>query len=310
MAGNRLLSARPLILQADPRKAGAAVRSKCRLAEVPAPRALLTPATRATHPAGRQTEPAEIRGLSRTESRAALPVGPFAESSPPGPAIDFEHAYHLYKRRVYAKCLHMIGNEADAEDLTQEVFLQVFRKLHSFRGESAFATWLYRVAVNVVLVRLRRKTLNLASFEEVLELKEGMATLQEVLGAPDQMLTSAIDRLNLQDALSQMPAGYKQVFFMHDVEGYRHREIARILGLSEGTSKSQLYKARVRLRQLLGERDAQPLPNRVVGTPRRLSQGAGRSSSRRSDFPAHAPCPAGRENPAHFTGVPDRSFRE
>ena len=166
-------------------------------------------------------------------------------------AIDFEHAYRMYSRRVYAKCLHMVGNQAEAEDLTQEVFLQLFRKMDSFRGESAFSTWLYRVAVNVVLMRLRRKSLVTSSLEEVTELKEGIFSLQQVLGAPDRALTTAIDRLNLERAVSQMPAGYRQVFLLHYVEGYGHGEIARILGLSIGTSKSQLYKARVRLRQLL-----------------------------------------------------------
>lgn len=187
-----------------------------------------------------------------------------------GSAMDFEHAYRIYGRRVYAKCLHMVGNEAEAEDLTQEVFLQLFRKLDSFRGESAFATWLYRVAVNVVLMHLRRKSLITTSLEEVTELKEGIFSLQQVLGAPDRALTTAIDRLNLERAFSQMPAGYRQVFLMHYVEGHGHREIARILGLSIGTSKSQLFKARVRLRQLLrggriqttGKRGWQPAANR------------------------------------------------
>jgi RNA polymerase sigma-70 factor (ECF subfamily) len=216
----------------------------------------------------------------------------------PQSQAQFEDAYHLYNRRVYAKCLYMIGNEADAEDLTQDVFLQVFRKIDSFRGESAFATWLYRVAVNVVLVRLRRKTLNTTSVEEAVEMKEGIASLQEVLGGPDQMLTTAIDRLNLEDAFSQMPAGYRQVFLLHDVEGYRHREIARILGLSVGTSKSQLYKARIWLRELLGEGEARPLRSRGGGAPlRHLSQGAGRTPTRHSNFAAQAPCPEGKIRP-------------
>jgi RNA polymerase sigma-70 factor (ECF subfamily) len=167
------------------------------------------------------------------------------------PSMDFERAYRLYSRRVYSKCLHMVGNEAEAEDLTQEVFLQLFRKMDSFRGESAFTTWLYRVAVNVVLMRLRRKSLSTTSLEDVIEVRGGVLSLTQILGAPDQALTSALDRLNLERAVSQMPAGYKQIFLMHYVEGYGHREIARMLGLSIGTSKSQLYKARVRLRQLL-----------------------------------------------------------
>jgi RNA polymerase sigma-70 factor, ECF subfamily len=172
--------------------------------------------------------------------------------------MDFDRAYRMYSRRVYSKCLHMVGNEAEAEDLTQEVFLQLFRKMDSFRGESAFTTWLYRIAVNVVLMRLRRKPLNTTSLEEVIEVRGGVLSLSQILGAPDRALATALERLNLERAVSQMPAGYKQVFLMHYVEGYGHREIARMLGLSVGTSKSQLYKARVRLRQLLRGGEAGP----------------------------------------------------
>jgi RNA polymerase sigma-70 factor (ECF subfamily) len=180
----------------------------------------------------------------------------------------------------------MVGNEAEAEDLTQEVFLQLFRKMHSFRGESAFSTWLYRVAVNVVLMRLRRKSLTTSSLDEVIELKEGTLSLHQILGAPDGELTTAIDRLNLERAVAQMPAGYKQVFLLHYVEGYGHREISRILGLSIGTSKSQLYKARVRLRQLLRAGESKQLREGVSSQPRHLSRIVGRRSRRphRSSF--------------------------
>jgi len=186
------------------------------------------------------------------------------------PTMDFDRAYRMYSRRVYSKCLHMVGNEAEAEDLTQEVFLQLFRKMDSFRGESAFTTWLYRVAVNVVLMRLRRKSLSTSSLEDVIEVRGGVLSLTQILGAPDQALTTALDRLNLERAVSQMPAGYKQVFLMHYVEGYGHREIARMLGLSIGTSKSQLYKARVRLRQLLRAGEAGPRRTGVGAAPRSL----------------------------------------
>jgi RNA polymerase sigma-70 factor (ECF subfamily) len=194
--------------------------------------------------------------------------------------MDFERAYRMYRRRVYTKCLHMVGNEADAEDLTQEVFLQLFRKMDSFRGESAFATWLYRLAVNVVLMRLRKKSLATSSLEEAIEWKEGILSLQQVLGAPDRTLTTAVDRLHLEHAVAQMPPGYKQVFLLHYVEGYGHREIARLLGLSIGTSKSQLYKARVRLRQLLRPGASQQLRRGANGQPGHLSQIAGRTSRR------------------------------
>lgn len=167
------------------------------------------------------------------------------------------------------------GRNTTAELDTQEVFLQLFRKIYTFGGESAFATWLYRLAVNVVLMRLRRKQLNASSLEEVVELKEGTLSLDEVLGAPDGALTTAIDRLNLERAVGQMPAGYKQMFLLHYVEGFGHREIGRILGFSMGTSKSQLYKARVRLRQLLWAGESNQLRGGVspawTSSPRRGS---------------------------------------
>ena len=195
-------------------------------------------------------------------------------------ATDFERAYRMYSRRVYSKCLHMVGNEAEAEDLTQEVFLQLFRKMDTFRGESAFSTWLYRLAVNVVLMRLRRKSLSTSSLEEVIGVQEGSLSLQQVLGAPDSALSTAIDRLNLERAVSQMPAGYKQVFLLHYLEGYGHREIARLLGLSIGTSKSQLYKARVRLRQLLRRGESKQWQGGVSRWPPQVLQGAGGRSKR------------------------------
>jgi RNA polymerase sigma-70 factor, ECF subfamily len=205
--------------------------------------------------------------------------------------IDFESAYRRYSRRVYSKCLHMVGNEAEAEDLTQEVFLQLFRKMDSFRGESAFTTWLYRIAVNVVLMRLRRKSLVSTSLEEVIEVGDGIISLEQVLGVPDRALTTIFDRLRLEHAVSQMPAGYKQVFLPHYVEGYGHREIARRLGLSIGTSKSQLYKARARLRQLLRGEYPQPRGSRVSHQPSRFSQ-VPRRSRRSSRLSIARPCVA------------------
>jgi len=192
--------------------------------------------------------------------------------------MDFERAYRMYRRRVYTKCLRMVGNEAEAEDLTQEVFLQLFRKMDSFRGESAFSTWLYRIAINVVLMRLRKKSLTTSPLQEVIEAREGIFSLEQVLGTSDRALTSAIDRLHVERAVAEMPAGYKQVFLLHYVEGYGHREIARILGLSIGTSKSQLYKARVRLRQLLRAGASQQVRGGVNRQPPHLSQIAARRS--------------------------------
>ncbi|HXN22150.1 MAG TPA: sigma-70 family RNA polymerase sigma factor [Candidatus Dormibacteraeota bacterium] len=170
-----------------------------------------------------------------------------------GDAKAFEFLYRLHNRRVYALCLRMLGNTSDAEDLTQEAFLQLFRKISTFRGESAFSTWLHRLAVNVVLMRLRKKSLPTDSLEETTEPDEETGGPRRDIGAPDLRLTGSIDRVNLQRCVEQLPPGYRTVFVLHDVQGYEHNEIANIMGCSIGNSKSQLHKARMRLRELLQE---------------------------------------------------------
>jgi RNA polymerase sigma-70 factor (ECF subfamily) len=147
----------------------------------------------------------------------------------------------------------MVGNTAEAEDLSQEAFLQLFRKIHTFRGESAFSTWLHRLAVNVVLMRLRKKSLPETSLDEATEPDEESGGPRKDIGAPDPSLVGSIDRVNLERAIEQLPPGYKQVFVLHDVQGYEHNEIADIMDCSIGNSKSQLHKARMRLRELLQE---------------------------------------------------------
>lgn len=174
-----------------------------------------------------------------------------------GDAAAFEQLYRLHSRRVYALCLRMVGNTAEAEDLAQEAFLQLFRKIHTFRGESAFSTWLHRLAVNVVLMKLRKKTLPETSLEETTEPDEETGGPRRDIGGPDALLTGSIDRVNLERAVEQLPPGYKTVFVLHDVQGYEHNEIAEIMGCSIGNSKSQLHKARLRLRELLQEEQRQ-----------------------------------------------------
>ncbi|HYL15429.1 MAG TPA: sigma-70 family RNA polymerase sigma factor [Terriglobales bacterium] len=166
-----------------------------------------------------------------------------------GDAEAFEVLYNLHKRRVYSLCLRMTTNTAEAEDLTQEAFLQLFRKIGTFRGESAFSTWLHRMAVNVVLMRLRKKGLQVVPIEETVETEE--ETPKKELGAPDPALAGSIDRLQMQKAVESLPPGYRTIFVLHDVEGYEHNEIAEIVGCSIGNSKSQLHKARMKLRELL-----------------------------------------------------------
>jgi RNA polymerase sigma-70 factor (ECF subfamily) len=170
-----------------------------------------------------------------------------------GDAAAFEFLYELHSRRVYALCLRMVGNPADAEDLSQEAFLQLFRKIGTFRGESAFSTWLHRMTVNVVLMRLRKKTLPTDSLEETLEPDAESSGPKRDVGAPDLRLSGAVDRVNLERSIEQLPPGYRTVFVLHDVQGYEHNEIAGIMGCSVGNSKSQLHKARTRLRELLQE---------------------------------------------------------
>jgi RNA polymerase sigma-70 factor (ECF subfamily) len=172
-----------------------------------------------------------------------------------GDRTAFERLYRLHSRRVYAVCLRMVGNSGEAEDLTQEAFLLMLRKIHTFRGESAFTTWLHRLAVNLVLMRLRKKSPPIVSIEATLDPADETASPHpaSMIGAPDLLLEGAIDRINLERCIERLPVGYRAVFVLHDVQGYEHHEIAGILGRSVGVSKSQLHKARTRLRELLHE---------------------------------------------------------
>jgi len=162
----------------------------------------------------------------------------------------FESLYGMHKRRVYSLCLRMTSNTAEAEDLTQEAFLQLYRKIATFRGESAFSTWLHRLAVNVVLMHLRKKGLPEVSLQETLEPAEEDGPKKDI-GAQDQVLAGSIDRVNLERAIESLPPGYRIIFVLHDIEGYEHNEIAEMMGCSIGNSKSQLHKARMKLRDLL-----------------------------------------------------------
>lgn len=170
-----------------------------------------------------------------------------------GDEFAFERLYRMHNRRVYALCLRMVGRTAEAEDLTQEAFLQLFRKISTFRGESAFSTWLHRLSVNVVLMRLRKKTIAESSLEEATEPDEESGGPRRDFGSADPLLSGSVDRINLQRAVHKLPPGYRAVFELHDIQGYEHNEIADIMGCSIGNSKSQLHKARTRLRELLHE---------------------------------------------------------
>jgi RNA polymerase sigma-70 factor, ECF subfamily len=158
----------------------------------------------------------------------------------------FEIIYQRYNRRTYSLCLRMTANQTEAEDLTQEVFIQLFRKIGSFRGDSAFSTWLHRLTVNQVLMHFRRRSVKNEKTSEDGEIPE-----QTAAGSSNPNRMQVIDRIALKKAIGELPPGYKNVFVLHDVEGYEHEEVARRLGISVGTSKSQLHKARLKLRSLL-----------------------------------------------------------
>jgi RNA polymerase sigma-70 factor, ECF subfamily len=188
----------------------------------------------------------------RSESGTAdLPEAEAIRLAQQGDPAAFEHLYRLHCRRAYTLCFKMVRDPTEAEDLTQEVFLQVFRKIHTFRNESAFSTWLHRLAFNVVLMRLRKKTLAVTSLEDATGPDEENGRPPKDFGEPDLRLAGLVDRLNLDRAIAKLPPGYRLIFELHDVQGYEHNEIAEILGHSVGNSKSQLHKARMRLRQEL-----------------------------------------------------------
>jgi RNA polymerase sigma-70 factor (ECF subfamily) len=162
----------------------------------------------------------------------------------------FATLFQLHKKRVYSVCLQMTKDVADAEDLTQEAFLQVFRSVNSFRGDSAFSTWLYRVAVNTVLMKLRRrKTPPILSLDEPVSAES--PSLKRDVGKADPRLSGTVDRIALRRAMEELPEGCRQIFDLHEVEGYQHHEIAQMLDCSVGNSKSQLHKAKMKMRDLL-----------------------------------------------------------
>lgn len=173
-----------------------------------------------------------------------------------GDMVAFEEVYNRHHRRVYSICLRMLQNPSEAEDLTQDVFIQLYRKIGSFRGDSAFTTWLHRMTVNQVLMHFRKRSVK---FEKTTE--EGETPDQILPGTANPEKMRVIDKIALDHAIEQLPTGYKNVFVLHDVEGYEHEEVAGILGCSVGTSKSQLHKARLKLQKLL-KKKANP---RMIG---------------------------------------------
>src|SRR6202795_2721784 len=144
-----------------------------------------------------------------------------------GESEAFADLFHAHKARIYSVCLRMTNNTAQAEDLTQDAFLQVFRKLGSFRGDSALSTWLYRIAVNTVLMHFRKKALKQVSLDE--PYSQDAKLVRREYGSKDDRLSGSVDRIALARAIKELPDGYRTIFLLHEVDGYEHQEIAQLL---------------------------------------------------------------------------------
>jgi RNA polymerase sigma-70 factor (ECF subfamily) len=182
-----------------------------------------------------------------SDTKTNRPDEDLARLAAAGDATAFEEIHSRYRRFVYNIAFRMTGNEADAEDLTQDSFICVLRWIGSFRGEAAFTTWLYRLVVNQVRTHFRRRRKrpeDQTSDEEVLERELSVARRANANPA-------VIDRIAIEEAARRLPPGYRTAFILHDVEGYEHKEVAGMLGRTTGCSKSQLHKARAGLRKLL-----------------------------------------------------------
>src|SRR5438067_2933229 len=199
----------------------------------------------ATLQAGRSERTHERVAAIETE-KPRTPDYELTQRAAGGDMKAFEELYQRHNRRVYSLCLRMTGNVVEAEDLAQEVFIQLFRKVGSFRGESAITTWLHRLTVNQVLMHFRKRGVRMEQTTD-----DGDVPVQIVKGTENPNQMPVIDRIALERAIDKLPPGYRAVFVLHDVEGHEHEEIAKLLGCSVGTSKSQLHKARMKLRGLL-----------------------------------------------------------
>ena len=156
----------------------------------------------------------------------------------------FETVYRQHAPRIYALATRMAGSQDEGEDLLQEIFLQAHRKLASFKGDAALGTWLYRLAVTHCLDFVRSRQAKMRKVTDTLD--------ADAAAQPMARRETPIAKIDLERAVAQLPAGCREAFVLHDVEGYDHREVAEMLGIAEGTSKSQVFKARMKLRGLLG----------------------------------------------------------
>lgn len=207
----------------------------------------------------------DTNSTARYDSDAEL-----VRSAQEGDSDAFASLFHTHKARIYSVCLRMTNNAAEAEDLTQDAFLQVFRKLATFRGDSALSTWLYRIAVNTVLMHFRKKVLRQISLDE--PYNQDAKVVRREYGSRDDRLTGSVDRIALARAIKELPDGYRTIFLLHEVEGYEHQEIAELLDCSVGNSKSQLHKAKLRIRELLGRARQEEEAGRATRPARQRSK--------------------------------------
>ncbi len=163
-----------------------------------------------------------------------------------GDVSAFETLYRQHAARIYSLACRMAGSPEDGEDLLQGIFLQVYRKLGSFKGDAAIGPWLYRLALNHCLDYVRSRQARMNKLTETLDAESSFE--------PIARRDTPIARLDLERALERLPDGCREAFVLHDVEGFDHKEVGRLLGIAEGTSKSQVFKARMKLRTLLNAR--------------------------------------------------------
>ena len=164
----------------------------------------------------------------------------------------FEELYAAHAGRLFSLACRMVGNPTDAEDLLQEIFLSAHRKLDGFRGESALGTWLYRLAMNHCLDYLRSRAARTNQLTDALDDEIGLHD-----AGSRRLAEQTLTKMDIERALARLPEGCRAAFVLHDVQGLEHREVAAVLGIAEGTSKSQVHKARLRLRAMLGGRARQ-----------------------------------------------------
>ena len=187
-----------------------------------------------------------------------------------GDSDSFGELYRRHSRRIFYLCYRMVNDIDLAEDLTQEAFLHAFRRLSTFRQESRFTTWMHRIAVNTVLmfIRKRNSSIRECPLDPAFGSEEEAAFEGQLYGKPDEALSMTTDRVSLLRAIENLPPGYRLMLILHDIHGYEHQEIAEIFGCTTGNTKSQLHKARLRLRAVINGPKAEQMHTRKKSSQR------------------------------------------